>query len=397
MKDNLVISRARIKAEYTPEEFLRKALIELAANDAPIGVFSSEFSKVKIDEHQVFAKCDKVETSYQASIGYEREEPYTDTETYYEDVPYTAIEEYYDLNVQARRKREVTKYRKVERHRPVTKYRTVIDWNVMQGTHETTVFSFTENNKQLYLNERRFGNSITKIKNGSLVIDEDLKNIELENSTIAKAMEKNASQASKSLIESLPGDHYRDLSSSSKIISTECGLQICPEYCVSFNYNNQSHFINAFPFGPMEMDGVKISSDESIRSVELQSKTDLSSWIKERNKETETRIWNSTKTNSFITLGLMALSVIFSCFVHYTFPIVLLFIAAVGSFVYDLFLIKSVTDKEENIASAEIEAEKIRSKKAMEGYSENHKKQMLEALNKKLVSLGLKPAEAYEI
>ena len=121
------------------------------------------------------------------------------------------------------------------------------------------------------------------------------------------------------------------------------------------------------------------------------------SWIKDRNKETENRILNLTKMNSFIALGLMALSIIFSCFVHYTFPVVLLFLAAVGFFVYDQFQIKSITSKEENIAHEEITAEKSRVAKEMEDFSENHKKQMLEALNKKLLSLGLKPAEPYEI
>ena len=397
MKDNLVFCRSRIKAEYTPAQFMRKALVGLARKDAPIGVFDCAFSDVSVDEHQVFSKVDKVEASYQASIGYEREEPYTDTETYYEEVPYLAIEEYYDIQTQTRRKREVTKYRKVERHRPVTKYKTVIDWSVMQGKHETTAFSFTENNGELYLDEKRFGNSIINIEQESITVDPNLESISLRASTISEAEKKNEQQVYASIVASLPGDHFRDFSYSSNVVSYDAGLQVCPEYETTFTFNNERHRVKAFPFGPMELDIDHIQNPESESSVRTKSQINLMQWTKERNEQATVNIWNQTKNNFLISFGLMALSVIFSCFIHRTFLVVLLFLAAVGFAVYNSFLVKQITNKEESLASEEIKAEKEKTQNDVENYAANHKKDLFEALNKKLSALGLDPAKPFEI
>ena len=73
---------ARIMPENSKEEFLREAILDFAREDAPIDVFSKEFGEVEMTEQQVYICSINMDVDYQAGVGYDRQEPYLDVETY---------------------------------------------------------------------------------------------------------------------------------------------------------------------------------------------------------------------------------------------------------------------------------------------------------------------------
>lgn len=91
----------KILPEHSESDFLRKVWISLAKENAPSELFSEDFGEVQKTEHEVFFESVSVEVDYQASIGYDREEPYIAYETYYEDEPYLTTESYYDSNTKS--------------------------------------------------------------------------------------------------------------------------------------------------------------------------------------------------------------------------------------------------------------------------------------------------------
>ena len=81
---------SEILSSFTEKDFLRKAWISFAKEGAPLDIFSEDFGEVKRFDHHVVHDTIDAEIAYSASIGHDREEPYTAYETYYEREPYTA-------------------------------------------------------------------------------------------------------------------------------------------------------------------------------------------------------------------------------------------------------------------------------------------------------------------
>ena len=100
-----------VKKEFSKDDFLRELIIELGTrNSTPVDVVDADFKEVKESIREVIVCTAQVEGTCTASIGYDRQEPYTDYETYKEKVGDTYV----------------------TRQRAVTKYRTVTDWQIFQ-------------------------------------------------------------------------------------------------------------------------------------------------------------------------------------------------------------------------------------------------------------------------
>ena len=85
-----MILKQRIKSKHATNEFLRTVLIDLAKDDSPADIYDADFSKVEVVPHEVYLEALDADLSFTATIGFDRQEPYTDYETYTENVPYTA-------------------------------------------------------------------------------------------------------------------------------------------------------------------------------------------------------------------------------------------------------------------------------------------------------------------
>ena len=68
----------------------------MTKEDAPKEIFNNNFSDIYISEYQIIRNDICVDTTYEVSIGYDRQEPYIDTEVYYEKEPYIGYETYYE-------------------------------------------------------------------------------------------------------------------------------------------------------------------------------------------------------------------------------------------------------------------------------------------------------------
>lgn len=133
----------KIQEKFSKDDFIRKVLITLMDEDAPIDVLKVDFSNFTQKEYLVYSTDVNYSLNWQGEIGYYRTESYTDYEKYYEKIPYTDYEKYYDHSEQKFKIRPVTKYRQEERERPVAKTRTVTDWTFTSGKSRGSVSILT--------------------------------------------------------------------------------------------------------------------------------------------------------------------------------------------------------------------------------------------------------------
>ena len=111
----------RIASEVTREDFVRAVYVKLARERAPLAVFDQDVKRIAVKEKQILTNMISTDLSFSASIGYDREEAYIDTQT--------SVENRVHYNNQGERSGYSVSTREV----PVTKFRTVIDWQVFQG------------------------------------------------------------------------------------------------------------------------------------------------------------------------------------------------------------------------------------------------------------------------
>ena len=389
-----------ITPEFSQKDFIRNAWISLAKEDAPIEVFSENFDDVSIIGHQVVIDYVAVDTAYQVSIGYDRQEPYIDYETYYEKEPYIAYEKQYNSTTKQYEERQVTKYKDVKKQRQVTKYRTVTDWSALNGTHSTQSTAVAENVRGLYLDEELFVSSFRSMKESSSapVSDEEASKLEVSDATQKEITSEHSDNIGRSVRNSLPGDHYRNLDwNVTNVTEATTSLLKTPEFEAEISYNGKTYKKHAFPFGKMEIGGDRIENEVSLEAITSDMKSKLYKKISDRREEIDKNISKTTNGISLLTIALLALSIIFSIFVRSTTFVVIAFVIAVGFFVFNTIAVKKADSAENKKATDEIEAETSKVNAEIADYSKNYKKKQREALDSKLSSLGLKPASADEL
>lgn len=393
-------SKSVISPEFSQSDFVRSAWISLAKEDAPIEVFSENFDDVSIIDHQVVIDYVAVDTAYQVSVGYDRQEPYIDYETYYEKEPYIAYEKQYNSTTKQYEERQVTKYKDVKKQRQVTKYRTVTDWSALNGTHSTQSTAVAENVRGLYLDEALFVGSFRSMKETSAVpvSDDEASKLEVSDATQKGITSEHSDNIGRSVRYSLPGDHYRDLDwKVTNITEATTSLLKTPEFVAEISYNGKTYKKHTFPFGKMEMGGDKIENEVSLKAITSDMKSKLNKKINERREEIDKNISKATNGISILTIALLALSIILSIFVRSTALVVIAFVIAVGFFVFNTIAVKKADSAENKKAKDEIDAETSKVNAEIADYSKNYKKKQRDALDRKLSSLGLKPASADEL
>ncbi len=367
-----VVDKVEIIPEFSKEDFIRAAWIALAEEDVPFDVFEQNFGEVSQTEHQVLIRSIDADMTYQASIGYDRQEPYIAYESYYE------TESYYDSQGHKQT-------RQVRKERPVTKYKTVTDWNALHGNHSASAIAVVENTSSMYLDEVLFKKSFRSISAESLTSPSDEKATEMQiTETALKAANSDCvDQFHRSVCNSLPGNHYKDVNCNiSAITKLSDTLYLAQEYETTLNYNGKTYTKNAFAFGNINIGGDKIENDESLKKI-----TDK---ISKKKECIPGMIWDKTKTISLITMALLTLSIIVAIFIHVTALVVIAFIIAAGSFVYNTISVNKETKSITATITTEVNAE-------IEDYISNYKVKQREILNNKLKSLGYKPVSADEL
>lgn len=388
----------RIYPEYSKEEFLRRAWIHLAKEDAPLDVFNCSFEAVEEMSHQVVTDQIEADVSFQASVGYDRQEPYIDYEYYTEKEPYIAYERQYNYTKQQWEERQVIKYKDVQRQRQVTRYKTVTDWSPFSGSNHFTSVNIVENQDNLYLDENRFLNN--KISTATLepLSEEEAEALVVSERTENLMKEKHIQILRMLSKRSLPGDHCRDLDMRiDEITHTEQVVTICPEYKTTLFWDNQKYEFCAFPYGPMIMSGERIPNNISLESETERMKEELEESNKKRRNMVEKNVAKKTMPLSIVTIALLTASIVISCLIHVMALVLIAFALAVGAFVWNTILIRVQNKKEWQMANSDITKAIEETELQIANYAVIHKNRMLQALNSKLQSLSLEPVTAEEL
>lgn len=354
------------------EDFLRRTWLEIIKNDPPQDIFNYDFGEIKTICRDIFFRCATVDMSYSASVGHDRQEPYIAYETYYEEV------------------RNGDRTERVRKERPVTKYRTVTDWSAVSGNYSAATMGAADNNRCDGFSNVAFLYSMAGV---SLSIEGDNPDIALlsDSECAALQVDKEAEAEVDSLIEtsarreleeSLPGDHKKNISVTiNGYADSHDVLCQTEEYETEISYEGKKYKNTGFTFGYMMghnelLFGLK--NDKSLESI-----------IKAKKDSIEPAVSKEIYGLSLITIGVIALSIIMSLFVHYYAAIVP---AAMASLVMFIFRLVKESQTRKRI-KAEVEKECAECKT-------NYKQKLLDKLNNKLSSLSLKPAtweEAYNV
>lgn len=389
-----------IEKEFSKDEFIRKAWIELAKEDAPIEVFDLNFTPVFENKHEILVDSIFVDVTYHAGIGYDRQEPYIAYEDYWEEEPYITTESYYDSNTKSTRTRQVTKYKKVKKQRQVTKYKTVTDWSTLSGEHSTKSMAIVENTEGQHFDRSLFIESFRGAKDESfLPISEELaEQIQITKSTEDEVFESHRITVGNAVKNSLPGDHYRDLSwKVAETTSTETTVYNAPEYETSICFNGKVYVKHAFPFGSMNLAGDKIKNEISLKTIKNKMRSDLKEENAKRKDAIDKNISKSTFTISLLTILLFLASIGMSVMLWPPKLIIGAFAIAVVSFIINTIIVKSATKAENKRAEDENRARTAKVENEIANYSERYKAKQLKTLNDKLISLGYEPIAANEL
>lgn len=217
-----------VKKEISKEDFLRGVLIRLGTHrETPVDVVNSSFGLVKERIKEVIVCTASVEGVCNASVGYDRQEPYTDYETYKEKVGDTYV----------------------TRQRAVTKFRTVTDWrpfNTQYSGHATCA-AFNDHT----------GTSDDDIIDAIKTANPDSIVPKGEAEVCVEGLRKAVSICETNVeIESVsfPGDRHKDVrfNSDSTVESISCYK--LPHYDVEFSYKGKQFHASCFACGNLIID-----------------------------------------------------------------------------------------------------------------------------------------------
>lgn len=390
----------KIVPQFEKENFQRKAWVALAKEDVPIEVFDANFSAVKEETHRVLVVNTTYRAAWTAEIGNDRQESYTDFETYYENIPYTEYETKYNSTTKQNERIPVTKYRKEERQRQVTKYRTITDWHTGNGEYADSgqFFDGIDTNKDF--DKYRFFEDY-KPEYVLELSDEEL--AEHPEMVITDSMLNLACDVQKRDMETLTrasvrGDHIRGFSCHATEFNTSfSSLIMVPEYSADIKYNGKTYTTRAFPIGNMQISSAKISNPKSVASEKQRQEDETKAENRKRTAEIEPKVWKESKALSFLSIALLLASILCSLLVKVLFLVISCFAVAIGVTALAMLNTKKIRNRIESLVKAENDAAMEACNNAVENYEKYHKAELLEALNKKLISLGFSLAEMSEI
>ncbi len=368
---SMKVSTYKIANEFSKNKFIRESWIALAKEDVPLEVFNENFEDVSVVKHQVVVDSISAAVSYQASVGYDRQEPYLATESYYDNS---------------------TKTRK---ERQVTKYKTVTDWKPISNSCSEYSTAIVENASEVKLDSVLFRESLSKSVKKEVAENE----LEITDFAQKKIYREHYDNLCYYVARKLPGDHYKDIDV--KIDSIEgktSNIYLASEYMASISYGGKKYTKYAFPFGyTMNIGGDKIENTESAEQFEKRQLRMLSNNEKERNNSKNKRLWKANKKIVFITVALMLVA--FSSGFLYFLPRILTTLISLLFPVSLIYTIVKWVKSNEKVADSikkENEEEKTRVYKEIEEYAQKRKEAIRDALNKKLISLEMEKVSDVE-
>ena len=234
-----------VKKEIKKEEFLRQLLINLGTHpDTPADVVKAKIGEVKENIKEIIVCTAKVSGVCNASIGYDRQEPYTDYETYQEKVGNNYV----------------------TKQRQVTKYRTVTDWHPFNTQYSGEAIGVA-NNDENCLSEDNTVTAIKTAKSSSIVPKGE--------ATICQEGLDWALWECKNTVQNnsvrFPGDRYKDVkfNSTADIESVVCYK--LPSYKVSFTYGKKTYQASCFACGNIvvnyDVPKRKVDADTEVKEM----------------------------------------------------------------------------------------------------------------------------------
>ncbi len=367
----------RVANKLNKEDFIRASWITLAKEDAPLEVFNENFEAVSIIEHEVVVGTVAAELSYQASVGYDRQESHLETESYYDSSS------------------------KTRKERLVTKYKTVTDWNVISNRHSTTSTVMVENISGVELDKGRLKESL--LANEGQALNEAIANganekVEVSDDTLKNMHAEHEVNFHFAVAKTLPGDRHKDLVVNvDSMQGKDSEIYLASEYATNISYGGKKYNKYAFPFGYTIIGGDEIKSPESAAAFKERQLKILTDNKEARRQSHNKRLWEANKKTVFTTIALMLLS--FLTGMLYFLPSIfstLIGFAFSGSMIYTIVNYVKSHKKVQDSIDKENEEEQNRIHKEIEEYANNRKAAVREALNKKLLSLGMVAASDAE-
>lgn len=309
--DSSLICR-EIRPSLKPEDVMRCVHASLADRSVPVDAYDAKFSKPVLMWRYYITRSITADMSYHASVGYDRQEPYVETERKWNERL-----KRYEENV-------------------VTKYRTVTDWSPISGqvTKDTIdTVDVTKNggyrslSKELFL-EALYGKmerGVQSFSNGSHVdtfagqeaqiisLDIDANRDELPNSLEGVEHVNQTSLQSK-VEDSLPGDHHKDVEIHIQNVRDETVvIQKAPVYMIDIEYHGEKYTQMIMAFGNYATEPFPVSGGEAIE---------------------EDLVWQHTQKYSLLTVAALLLSCIVSIFLRVKPILIGFFVLAMAAFVF---------------------------------------------------------------
>ncbi len=419
------ISKFKILTETDNRDFLKKVWIRLACLDVPDDVFESDFYTMGEIEYEVMTDSVKVSMPFSVTVGYDREEAYWTTET-------RQVQEY-DPSTKS--------YRWVTKTENVMRYRTVTDWKPYSSVHEASssvclqngdeVFSsrdflgdaeggfglgFEEEKADpnlIWFDEDVFWDALYKAGVGAVAAPNEYECERMRADPFADARAKAVHDevCERSLMASIPGDHYRNLSYSVNVDEGCTNLFLVPEYYATISYREEDFTVEALPFGNIPMKGGEIENKEGLKAYrdgKIREFKEKAKGIGEIHSKAK---WDYSK--SFFVAALVMLAVTFAGMLAVAIAAMVLgggnsnaTLLALGIVFFSFFVIAAVvciafavtvTRKEKEIDSKErsdvAEMERLANSEIERNF-ESHMKEKMDLLNEKLEKLHLEKAEA---
>lgn len=258
-----------VKKEIEKETFLRQLLINLGTNvDTPADVVNAKMCDVQESVKELIVCTARVSGICNASVGYDRQEPYTDYENYKEKVGDSYV----------------------TRQRVVTKYRTVTDWRPFNTEYSGEATCAAYNDESVISNS----NAITAVRTAK---SDNI--IPKGEATLCSAGLKEVVASCEAEVEwntvSFPGDHHKDVrfNSTSEVESVSCYK--LPYYEVKYTYDGKEYCASCFACGDVVVD-----CDYPPKNI------DIAAEAKKMTKESEKK----SKTAWCICFGALGLTAI---------------------------------------------------------------------------------------
>lgn len=234
----------QVTPEFEQSEFVRACWIKFALDAAPLEIFDQEIEQVETIKKQILMNEITADTSFMASVGYDRVETYTvyesrlERRTYYEDG------------------KEKSRLDTVQE--PVTKQRTVTDWQAFHGNRtEQSVVVVDNLTGELedipYVTDRFLS---AKKESVTSLPTEKAAGLQITNAARKAVIDRHRNVIEQMVESTLPGDRHKDLNAQISVTDSSSSLHLVDEYSASVHLRGKQYTEKALAFG-----GVKIVGD----------------------------------------------------------------------------------------------------------------------------------------